>query len=465
MIRSLFFFFVGVLIAFCLMVPFAYASDAVGPFTGSAVGGTVNYSSQPTTTYTKMVEKATGAIQDVNDVLRIPNKATTTLPNGQQIEADLVTDIKKSTIRQGIWNAIKKGKGNPWVNACFILCPPLIEQGWEWMNDAKEWVSNDDPLGGGFYYKSYTSGITRSASEWVAYGQSVRIGTIKWVPFDILANDYRVVIQKGTGACTGNFDCLIDRTFRTTQTIPKTPVTDSQIDQAADAAMNTVSPADLITIADNSFYTIGDDGIPIYQPIPLYDAQQFVSPTNNYISSPEKTVKIESVKNPDGSITTTETKQRDVTNVTTNSTSNSTVNNTSLTYNTSTVTNTYVNGSTTPSTTTETPQKEDQDTGSVTDKTMPDLPELYKPKYPDGPQGVWNTNKPNIQTTAFYQGVRSMFPTFGGGSCPVFSIPSIALGPFGNFGSFVFDVPCWIYQAIGLILMTTAAFTARKIIF
>lgn len=450
------------------MVPFAYASD-VGPFTGTAVGGTINYSSQPGTTYTKMVEKATGPITSNSQSFNIPNTARTTLGNGHTIDAKLVTDISKNTVRQGIWNAIKKGKSNPWVTACFVLCPPLIDQGWEWMNDAKEWVKTptQDPVDDGYLYvRSYGTSCSTvlgpsKKSEIISCYESIKLSTGCY---------FTSVGGTGTGL---NLNCKSTNTgsYYTVQfsrhsayTVSKVPVTDSDLTVAVDNAMNSVSPSDLITIADNSFYTIGADGIPIYQPIPIYDARQYVTPTENYISSPEKTIKIETVKNPDGTTTTTETKQKEVTNVTTNNTSNSTVNNTSLTYNTTTITNTYVNGSTTPTTTTET-KKDEQDTGSVTDKTMPDLPELYKPKYPDGPQGVWNSNKPRIETTAFYQGIRSMFPNFGGGSCPVFSIPSIALGPFGNFGSFVFDVPCWIYQAIGLILMTTAAFTARKIIF
>ncbi|WP_092136399.1 hypothetical protein [Cupriavidus sp. YR651] len=98
------------------------------------------------------------------------------------------------------------------------------------------------------------------------------------------------------------------------------------------------------------------------------------------------------------------------------------------------------------------------------DSDMPEVPKLYTQKYPDGLAGVWRDNKPNIQTTEFYQAVKTMFPSFGAGQCPVWGL-SFNLGKAGNFGSRQFDVPCWIFQTVGLILMATAAFTARKIIF
>jgi hypothetical protein len=102
---------------------------------------------------------------------------------------------------------------------------------------------------------------------------------------------------------------------------------------------------------------------------------------------------------------------------------------------------------------------------SFSDAAMPDVPKLYTQKYPEGIAGAWRDHKPNISNTQFWAGVRSMFPEIGsGGACPNFSM-SFGIGNLANYGSIPFDIPCWIYQAIGLIMLTTAAFAARKIIF
>lgn len=111
----------------------------------------------------------------------------------------------------------------------------------------------------------------------------------------------------------------------------------------------------------------------------------------------------------------------------------------------------------------EQPEEPPQDY-SFSDSSFPALPELYEQKYPDGLQGVWNAKWPQIQQTAFLQGISSMFPDFGGGTCPAFSI-NLNIMPRAMYGTQTFDLPCWILQAVGLILLTTACFTARSIIF
>lgn len=136
---------------------------------------------------------------------------------------------------------------------------------------------------------------------------------------------------------------------------------------------------------------------------------------------------------------------------------------------TNTLTYTITNNTTTTvtnNTTGQTQTSTDEEDPPITfeDKAMPDVPKLYTQKYPDGMGGVWRDNKPDVQSTPFFQGVKSMFPSFGGGSCPVWSL-SFNLGAAGNFGSRQFDVPCWIFQAVGLMMLVTATFTARKIIF
>lgn len=186
-------------------------------------------------------------------------------------------------------------------------------------------------------------------------------------------------------------------------------------------------------------------------------------------STPEKTTKVENRTKPDGTTETATTKEK---TTVTPKTEGTTIGDSKTTFPSQTITTTTIVNNTTNETTTNTTivNNEQSEQGSepedytFTDTDMPPVPELYQQKYPDGISGVWRDHKPDIASTQFWQGIKQMFPNFGGGSCPAWSM-SFNLGALGNYGTMPFDVPCWIFQAIGLILMTTAAFTARKIIF
>lgn len=108
----------------------------------------------------------------------------------------------------------------------------------------------------------------------------------------------------------------------------------------------------------------------------------------------------------------------------------------------------------------------DDDTSdeSYSDTALPSIPDLYERKYPNGLQGVWNDNKDQLMGSAFVQSLSDLIPQFGGGSCPNFGL-TFNIASWANYGAQNFGVPCWVYDAIGLILLVTAAFTARAIIF
>lgn len=194
------------------------------------------------------------------------------------------------------------------------------------------------------------------------------------------------------------------------------------------------------------------------------DANTPVSVNSPPVTLPKKTESIIQQPRPDGSTDTIKKEsQTTITPITTGSTAgtaktiyqSTTVITTSVTNNVTNVTNV----------TTETITEDaEPDDSNFVDPSMPPIPDLYQQKYPNGIQGVWDANKPDIESTQFWQGIRQMFPSFGAGSCPSWSMTFNIL-PVANYGSIPFDVPCWIFQAIGLILLTTAAFTARKIIF
>jgi hypothetical protein len=186
-------------------------------------------------------------------------------------------------------------------------------------------------------------------------------------------------------------------------------------------------------------------------------------------TTPKEVVNKEEFQNPDGTWSTRTTEAQTTVRpklegttvgdarVTTSSTT---------TYTTTTTNNTTNNTTTTSSTVTnnapsETPPKRDD---SFVDSGMPTVPSLYTQKYPDGLAGAWRDNKPDLSSTSFFAGVKNMFPSFSGGSCPSFALP-LTIGSLLGAGTVPFNVPCSIYGFIGLVMLITAAFTARKIIF
>ncbi|GAA7764751.1 hypothetical protein RN01_02220 [Cupriavidus sp. SHE] len=229
------------------------------------------------------------------------------------------------------------------------------------------------------------------------------------------------------------------------------PASDADIQNAIQTGL-TNKP----TMAADVLKNIYDNGG--YVPLDAANAAGFNIPTNTVTGQPSTTTTTST--GTDGkTLTTTST----TTPTATVSQAGNTVTNNTLTYNISNVTTTVTKdsaGNTVNSSTSTTDKSDD----AFSDSAMPGVPKLYEQKYPEGVAGVWNTSKPDISNTAFYNGIRSMFPSFGGGQCPVWRM-SFNFGGAGNFGSGDLTVPCWIFQALGLVILATAAFTSRKILF
>jgi len=152
-------------------------------------------------------------------------------------------------------------------------------------------------------------------------------------------------------------------------------------------------------------------------------------------------------------------------NQTTSTVTNQTIVNN--TYNQSTWTYNVVNQTTTKDAqgnVVDSKQEDVDESVAVTDAAMPDVPKLYDRKYPDGMQGVWNTQKGNL-TAGGLAGLQSVFvPNISGGQCPTWTI-NANIGPHMNFGSGTISPPCWIWDAIKAIVLITALFLARRLIF
>ena len=165
------------------------------------------------------------------------------------------------------------------------------------------------------------------------------------------------------------------------------------------------------------------------------------------------------------------------TTVVTNTTHNVTYN-TNTTNNTTTVTitnnvtttTTHPDGTTTTETTTETPPEsgqetqEEQYTLTYSPSAMPEVPDFYEQKYPDGFAGAWDEFRGRVAASSlagFINGIGAGLP--GGGTCPSWSM-SLNMGAMGNFGTFVLEPPCVIWPFIKAVMILSALFVARRLV-
>ncbi|WP_342245292.1 hypothetical protein [Pseudomonas sp. OTU5201] len=111
----------------------------------------------------------------------------------------------------------------------------------------------------------------------------------------------------------------------------------------------------------------------------------------------------------------------------------------------------------------EVPQEENEQDYSFQDATFPEVEPFYEQQYPDGLNGVWNQRKQDFDNSAFLAFLRSFIPSFSG-SCPAWAM-SFDLRAFGNFSSHGFNVGCYVFDFIGVVILVTALFTARMVTF
>lgn len=111
----------------------------------------------------------------------------------------------------------------------------------------------------------------------------------------------------------------------------------------------------------------------------------------------------------------------------------------------------------------ETVDPPDDNVPPVIDGSLPEVPDFYEQKYPDGFAGVWDAHKASLAGSAFVGLIGALAPDWGdGGSCPEFELPSPLMGLVmsGNFAP-----PCWLWPILRVVVVITALFAARRIIF
>lgn len=95
---------------------------------------------------------------------------------------------------------------------------------------------------------------------------------------------------------------------------------------------------------------------------------------------------------------------------------------------------------------------------------LPAIPKLYTPVYPNGLKGVWNSHSATLQNTAVFKAIAKFVPNWGGGTCPSFQL-NLSLASYANYGNQDLSIPCTVWDIVGVLVMLSALFSARRIIF
>lgn len=113
----------------------------------------------------------------------------------------------------------------------------------------------------------------------------------------------------------------------------------------------------------------------------------------------------------------------------------------------------------------DTPPEEEtpEETYSFDDSPFPTVEPFYEVKYPDGLQGVWDSVKSQIDNSQFIEFLNAFVPSFSG-SCPAFQL-SFNIMAMANYGTISFQSLCYIFDFIKVIILVTAVFTFRALVF
>ncbi|MHB0820286.1 hypothetical protein ACYCFK_18670 [Stutzerimonas stutzeri] len=101
--------------------------------------------------------------------------------------------------------------------------------------------------------------------------------------------------------------------------------------------------------------------------------------------------------------------------------------------------------------------------GTFSDTPFPEIEPFYQQKYPDGLQGAWNSRKAEFEDSAFMEFLSSFIPSFSG-SCPGWSM-NVNIASWASFGIHEFQSLCWVFDFIKVVMLLTAAFLCRALIF
>lgn len=107
----------------------------------------------------------------------------------------------------------------------------------------------------------------------------------------------------------------------------------------------------------------------------------------------------------------------------------------------------------------------DGDTVSWSADGFPDVPDtFYESEYEDGLQGIWDNAMAALEETDLGELIEGLTPDFPTGECPAWSM-DFGIGHMIDMGVIGFEDICWLWLAIKIIMIITALFTARALIF
>lgn len=107
-----------------------------------------------------------------------------------------------------------------------------------------------------------------------------------------------------------------------------------------------------------------------------------------------------------------------------------------------------------------------QPVGTITDPSMPPIPELYVRKYPQGLAGIWQDKTAALTQTSLVTVLHQMMPTgITGGTCPSWTL-NLSFGPdWADLGTHEVAPPCWLWDVAKAIMIISALMLARQLIF
>ncbi len=121
----------------------------------------------------------------------------------------------------------------------------------------------------------------------------------------------------------------------------------------------------------------------------------------------------------------------------------------------------------TTSSTTETSgpdkEKDPSEEAKWENSDLPEVPDLYERKYPDGLAGVWEVQSAKLLSGPIFQFLDGLVPQVGNGGCPTWQWPSAQVLGITVGGDI--SVPCYVWSFVRLVMVISALLLARRLIF
>lgn len=453
MMRNLTFFALGVLISLfaCMAMAGSYK-----------IGGYYRYGDSITRKYT-----STADAQRLSDVmmkvhLDDARNARVTTQMAVGMESNLVQsrildemNIPAAAVAEAAASALRKGKINPGAVVATLLADYAIQKGWEWMNDAKCelspvcWQAPSDNI-----KESTASECDQYALAWGKMGTYI-VHIPGWVCVQTMGEGgpsfsssrclWKNNVPVGGGQFAGYYMC------------PEA----SPVKYGKNAI---ASQSDIDNLAKDYYYTNPQplfDGFMKEGTIFNLDDSTPTTTSGSPVTGPKSVSSSGTTKNPDGSVSEWKTETQTEYTPKGDGTLGGNINIEKTT--TSTTTTNTCTGSGSCSTSSNTSTEKPKPDPTWSDPDMPKITELYKQKYPNGVSGVWQQKSEALKQTAFMRSLATLVPSVSSGSCPSFSLNTN--NGWVNGGEQAIPVPCWVYSFIRAVILLTAVFFARSIVF